>query len=333
MKVAPPPYWLQVVLRVLWPGVAVVLTALALPVIALGLLLWPVDRRLRLVRVTFLAIYFIWEDVGAVGQCLWLSARSPRGWSPTWVADHEAIIRDALDNFFRTARHWVGFRVDIDGTLDLGDEDAPVIVLSRHGGPADSLALAWLLTSHGGRVPRIVLAAGLLWDPGIAMVLRRLRAYFVPSRSGAGDDRTKGVTQLARRLAPRDALLIFPEGRNWTVHRQRAEVARLTEAGETERAERAGRWPWLLPHRPRGVQTLLTARPDAGVTVIAHTGLELLDSPLAIWRAIPFDREQGLRVRSWHYPPEEVPRDPDAIETWLDERWTQINDWIAGHHR
>lgn len=331
MKVGPPPSWLQVVLRLLYPPFAVLVTLAALPLMVLGALLWPIDRRLRLTRVTFLAVYFMWEDVGVLLHCLFLSVRTPTDRGERWVRQHEELVAHALDNFLRTAERWAGFHVVVEGELHLGDPSRPVVVLSRHAGPADSVALAWLLGHRGGRVPRIVLAAGLLWDPGLAMVLKRLKAYFVPSRTGAGDDRTQGMQRLADHLGPRDALLMFPEGRNWTVHRQEAEVARLSAAGESERAEQAALWRWVLPPRYRGVQTILAARPDADVTIIAHTGLELFDSPLDIWRGIPFGPDEGLLVRTTTYPAAEVPREPEAIVEWLDERWTEVNAWVEGH--
>ena len=331
MKIGPPPYWLQVLLRFVYPPVAVLVTVLAVPLMALGVLLWPLDRRMRLTRVVFLAVYFMWEDVGVMLHCLFLSVRTPRHRGERWIRQHEELVDHALDNVLRTAQGWVGFHVVLDGELDLGDPGRPVVVLSRHAGPADSIALAWLLTTLGRRVPRVVLAAGLLWDPGLAMVLKRLKAFFVPSRTGAGDDRTAGMLRLADNIGPRDALLMFPEGRNWTVHRQEAEVVRLAAEGETERAEQAALWRWVLPPRYRGVQTILAARPDADVTIVAHTGLELFDSPLDIWRGIPFGPDEGLLVRTVTYPATEVPRDPEAVVEWLDARWTEVNTWVEGH--
>ncbi len=333
MKIGPPPYWLQVVLRFVYPPLAVLVTVAALPLIALGVLLWPVDRRMRLARVVFLAVYFMWEDVSILVQCMWLRVRSPVDRGEDWIAHHEQLVAHALENFFRTAQRVVSFHVVADGEIDLGDPTRPAVVLSRHAGPADSLALAWIIAAKARRVPRVVLAAGLLWDPGLALVLRRLRAYFVPSRSGAGDDRTKGVADLARGLAPRDALLIFPEGRNWTMHRQQAGVEALRAEGEHERAEQAARWRWVLPPRQRGVQAILEARPDADVVVVAHTGLELFDSPGDIWRGIPFGPTEGLLVRTTTYPAGDVPRDPDEVATWLDERWTEVDAWVESHRR
>ena len=92
MKIGPPPYWLQVVLRFVYPPVAVLVTLLAVPLMALGVLLWPLDRRMRLTRVVFLAVYFMWEDVGVMLHCLFLSVRTPRHRGERWIRQHEELV-------------------------------------------------------------------------------------------------------------------------------------------------------------------------------------------------------------------------------------------------
>lgn len=329
MRMPRPPRAVQYLLQILYPVVGAFVTLLAAVVIPLGLLLWPLDRRVRLSRVMLLALIAMWEDIGIVVGCWWIWLKSLVVGRDRWVEDHEELIIQALDHIMTAAERLVGFRVEIDGELDWGDEGEPLVVLARHAGPADSLALAWLLTTRARRVPRIVLAAGLLWDPGVAIVLQRLSSYFVPSRSGAGDDRSRGVAELAASLGPRDALLIFPEGRNWTASRQTALVESLRAEGETERADEAERWPYVLPPRPKGVVTILEAQPRCDVMVAAHTGLELFSSPLDIWHAIPFSNR--LQVVGRTHQRADIPADPEGIATWLDEEWTEVNAWVASH--
>ncbi len=328
MRIPAPPRWLRLILQAIYPVFAVFATAIAVLLAPIAVLLWPIDRHFRVARVLILAVVFLWEDVGLVVQCWALRLRG----RADSIDDHEQLLVDTLDNIMRSARRWVGFHVDIDGTIDYGRPDRPLIVLARHAGPADSLALAWLLTSQARRIPRVVLAAKLLWDPGVAKLLERLEAYFVPSRSGAGDDRAKGVTDLAASLTTKDALLIFPEGKNWTPKRHAEEVSRLREIADEERAAEAASWQYVLPPRPRGVRSILAAQPDADVLVIAHTGLELLASPVDVWRAIPFTTNR-LLVRGRTFRREDVPTEPEQIDAWLDERWSDINDWVTGHVR
>lgn len=327
----PPPRWLRFVLQVVYPPLGAVVTLLALVVVPLGLLLWPLDRRLRLVRVMMLALVFMWEDIGLVVGCWWLWVRALFLGRATWVEDHERLVVSALDHAMAAARRWVGFHVDLDGELDWGDDGEALVVLSRHAGPADSFALAWLLTTRAQRIPRVVLSDLLHWDPGTSIILRRLSSYFVPSHSGAGDDRSRGVAELAASLGPRDALLIFPEGRNWTPHRQEAFVRSLREAGEHARADEAEQWRYVLPPRPKGVVTILQTQPRCDVMVAAHTGLELIGSPLEVWRSIPFENRLLVRAETWERS--DIPDDTAGIEQWLDARWGEVDAWVGSHHR
>lgn len=331
MSIPPPPRWLRMVLQVVWPAVGAALTIVMVAVIPVGLLLWPVDRRLRVVRVMMLALVAMWEEIGLVVRCWWLWLRALVVGRETWVEDHEEVVLDALEHVLAAARRWVGFQVEVEGEIDWGDDGEPLVVLARHAGPADSLAMAWLLAGHARRVPRIVLADALLWAPGVAIVLRRLASCFVPSHSGAGDDRARGVAELAASLGPRDALLIFPEGRNWTPARHEALVRSLREKGEVDRAEQAARWPHVLPPRPNGVVTILEEQTRCDVMVAAHTGLELLGSPRAVWRSIPF--ENRLLVRTWTWERADIPDDPEGARLWLDEQWGEVDAWVGSHHR
>ena len=324
-----PPVWLRLVLQAVYPLFGIVVSLLFVVVAPFLLLLWPWDRRLAILRCLFLAVYVMWEDIGLVVECWYLRLRSPRGTSPTWDADHLALIQRALDNVLFTAKRVVGFHIEIEGELTVGRPGHPLVVISRHAGPADSLAIAWLLASTAGRIPRIVLADAMLWDPGIAMVLQRLDSYFVPSRSGAGDDRTKGVAELAATLTRKDAMLIFPEGRNWTRDRHEDQVRRLREQGEPDRLTTAVARPWVLEARSRGVASIRQHAPEADVMVIAHTGLDMISGPAAVIRAVPFRNRLLLRGRTYHS--EDVPTDGDEVATWLEARWGEVNHWVDTH--
>lgn len=324
-----PPVWLRLVLQAVYPLFGIVMSLLFVVVAPFLLLLWPWDRRLAILRCLFLAVYVMWEDIGLVVECWYLRLRSPRGTSPTWDADHLALIQRALDNVLFTARRVVGFHIEIEGELTVGRPGHPLVVISRHAGPADSLAIAWLLASTAGRIPRIVLADAMLWDPGIAMVLQRLDSYFVPSRSGAGDDRTKGVAELAATLTRKDAMLIFPEGRNWTRDRHEDQVRRLREQGEPDRLATAVARPWVLEARSRGVASIRQHAPEADVMVISHTGLDMISGPAAVIRAVPFRNRLLLRGRTYHS--EDVPTDGDEVATWLEARWGEVNHWVDTH--
>ena len=76
----------------------------------------------------------------------------------------------------------------------------------------------------------------------------------------------------------------------------------------------------------------MSARPDADVLILAHTGLEWLVSPRQIFMAIPL-HEHPFLIRGWTFTPEERPSDPDEIAAWLDEQWDVVNDWVASHQQ
>lgn len=328
--VPPPPLAVRRVMHVLWPLVVVVLTACALPVLVLGSVLAFVDRRARLLRVTGMTVLLMWVDIRLLVGCWRLWFASPRKDSPTWQADHEALLVASLDEAMALARKWVGFEVVLDAPMWLGDEDVPLLSYARHAGPADSIAIAWLLARTAGRMPRVVLAEALRWDPGIDTILGVLHSYFVPSASGAGDDRTRGVVGLAEHLTERDSLLLFPEGQNWSPTRRQRVIERLLSAGQLGRARKAERLRSVLPPKTRGVVATLTARPDADVMIIAHAGFGRLTSPGDIFRAVPF-RDRPFLVRTWTFAAAELPHDPAAIEAWLEAQWVEVDAWISAH--
>ena len=207
-------------------------------------------RVLRVIWPLMAALVTVWLDLQLLLGCWRLRLADPRGTSDTWIEDHEVLMLDVLDTAIRLGRKWVGFEVVLDAPMDLGDPEAPLIALSRHAGPADSVAVAWLLYRTGGRLPRIVLAAALRWDPGIDLILTRLGSSFVPSRTGAGEDRVGRVRGLAASLDEDDALLLFPEGQNWTPHRRRQLIEQLRAAGRWARLRQAERLRHVLPPNP-----------------------------------------------------------------------------------
>lgn len=334
MVIPPPPRWARLLVQIISLPFVAIMTALCVPLFVLAVLLWPIDRRLRAARVLALFLVFLWLDAGLVTGVFWiwlrLSWRREGRDSQAWRGEHEKLLLDALDGFMEHAARWVGLRVEFEEPVDFGSEQTPLLVFARHAGPGDSVVLAWLLSSYAERLPRIVLKDFLRWDPGIGALLYRLRAYFVPSRSGAGDDRAKPVRELARSLERMDALLLFPEGQNWTPSRWRATIRRFVEDGDLERAALSESWEHVLPPRPRGVVTAMAERPDADVMIVAHTGLEWLVSPWQIFRAIPL-HDHPFLLRAWTFAPSERPSDPDEIEAWLDAQWDVVNEWVGSH--
>ncbi len=324
-----PPMVLRRLGHVFWIPLAVVLTAVLVPFYLVGVLVALVARRMRLLRIVSFAMTYIWVDVGLVVGCwlLWVAQPLPSRDEILWRERHAALLAQALTLLSTASRSMLGYRVAVDA-CPVPASDAPLLVLSRHAGPGDSFSMVQLLLATFDRRPKVVLKEALQWDPGIDLLLNRLDCYFLPSSSGAGEDKVEAVRDLALSLEEREALLIFPEGGNWTPKRHERAVRWLRRNGEVQRAAEAAELEHVLPPRPGGVVAILSARPDLDVVVIAHTGLDLLVSPWDIWEALPIDH-QPMSVHWWVTAAADVPRDPEGIVGWVDDVWADVDAWVA----
>jgi 1-acyl-sn-glycerol-3-phosphate acyltransferase len=301
-------------------------------VAAVAGLAWPLTRRRRLLRVALFAMLYLFADVCLVVGAAIIWSRWPvAAWrdEDRWNAAHVRLLRRALSLIMASAGLLFRFRVELEEPPDADKlQDRPLLVLARHGGPGDSFTLVELLLTRYHRQPRIVMKESLRWDPGLDVMLTRLGCFFLPSRSGAGEDLPGQLAEVASDLSGSDAMLIFPEGGNWTPRRHRRAVAHLRRSGRRDAAVTADRNPHVLPPRPAGVLACLAARPDLDVVVVAHTGLDDLVSPAQMWRAIPLTA-RPMTVRWWHEPAAGIPADPADRFRWLQVQWTILDSWIG----
>ena len=124
------------------------------------------------------------------------------------------------------------------------------------------------------RRPRVVMKATLQLDPSLDIVANRVPNAFLhrrspaPAGSAAGGrpqaDHIRQIRRLAAGLGGRDALLLFPEGGNWTPLRWRRGIERLRRGGHAKLAERAAAMPNLLPPRTGGAFAADRRLPDRG---------------------------------------------------------------------
>jgi 1-acyl-sn-glycerol-3-phosphate acyltransferase len=247
---------------------------------------------------------------------------------------HYAVVRRFLDALFRGAERTYGLRVEVEEPDLTGEEllaraSRPVIVLSRHAGPGDSFLLIHQLLSVYGRRPRVVMKATMQFDPSLDILGNRLPNVFIQHRQTGDSIFTDQIERLARSLDANGALVIFPEGANWTPNRWRRGIRRLEHAGRRDLAERARDMPNLLPPRPGGALAAIAACPDADVIFVAHAGLDTISSIGDVWRRFPVD--QVIRARWWRVLSEQVPRDADheAQVQWLYQWWERIDTWIT----
>jgi 1-acyl-sn-glycerol-3-phosphate acyltransferase len=264
-----------------------------------------------------IALFLLWVATG-----FGLAIRSP--WSQRV---HYALLGGALKVLESEARRVLRVRIVNDGATPDDVHGRPLVVLARHAGAGDSFLLVHLLANRYQREPRIVLKALLQWDPALDVLLNRLPTHFV----GGGTTRPQVelVADLATGLDDNDAFVIFPEGGNFTVHRRRRSIDFLREHGFDDKADAAERMSNVLAPRVSGTVAALTTAREADVLVVAHTGLEHLNSVKAFWRYLPMDTE--IRVHWWQIPDAEVPRDPVGIASWLFGWWRIVDDWVEAH--
>lgn len=317
----------RVIIDPLWPFVALALAAIFAVVALLAAIVAPLTPRRRLLRLAMFGLSYLALDVALLLGCFVLWLRPGRA---QWDEDHCRLLRWALDRLYDACHRFLGFEVRVEDSPIERPPPGAVIVLARHAGPGDSFALVRLVLTRYRRRPRVVVKAALQWDPGVDVVLNRLSGYFVPSHSGAGEDVADKLSDLAAGLGQYDALIIFPEGGNWTPRRQRRAVRHLWRVGRRRAARHAERMPRVLPPRPAGTLACLGARPDAHVVVVAHTGLDTLVNPGQVWRALPL-RDRPMRVSWWCVAPPESVDQPDSAEDWLDRQWRRVDDWVSAH--
>jgi 1-acyl-sn-glycerol-3-phosphate acyltransferase len=325
----PHPLIRRLVVDPLWVPVAVALAGLFLLVACVSVIVAPLATRRRVARLALFGALYVLVDASLLAccACLWLAHPVPSRRGERWADAHAALLRRTLMLLVAAARPLFGFRVNVEELpAPQSLTGRPVLVLARHGGPGDSFAIVELLLSRLHRRPVIVLKDVLQWDPGLDVVLSRIPACFLPAR-GTGRDLPGRIAAAARGLGERDAMLLFPEGGNWTPRRHRNALARLWARGRRSAAARAAANRHVLPPQPAGVLACLGARPDLEVVVAAHTGLEDLVSAADIWRALPVTG-RPMVMRWWQLPAADLPVDPDTRADWLDVQWAVVDSWI-----
>ncbi|WP_237405085.1 1-acyl-sn-glycerol-3-phosphate acyltransferase [Actinacidiphila reveromycinica] len=202
----------------------------------------------------------------------------------------------------------------------------PLIVLVRHAGLGDSFLLLQILLTEAGLRPHTVLKRTLRVDPCLDVLLGRVPHCFVPPASGTAVD---GIARLAAGLGPGDALVLFPEGGNFTPRRHRRGIEMLRRRGLYRRAARASRLHYVLPPRDGGALAALAAAPTADVVFVTHAGLDVIDSPRTAWSSLPLERV--VRAHWWRIPAAEIPRSEEARSDWLLTQWERVDRWTAAH--
>lgn len=339
MTLPVPPRWVRrlLIAPVVWfVSGWLLLVAAPFGVIVLLLVSYRLPGWLKPLRVLgFAAVYLACEFVGlTVLLLLWLGSGFGRLLHrDTFQRLHYGLMKRVLDVLFAFGRRFFALRVVTAGPVLPGvhdeptEQDRPLIMMSRHGGPGDSFLLMRELLSWSGRRPRVVLKDTLTLDPLIDCLLHRVPAQFICPNPADPEAATRAISRLAATMGPADALLIFPEGGQFTPRRRVTAIDRLRSRGHAGAAVRAEALTTFLPPRPAGVSAAIAARPDADVVVIAHSGLEQLATVRDLWHQIPVAKT--LHVAWRRFPPGSVPTGVPALSSWLFDRWDEMQTWVT----
>ena len=285
--------------------------------------------RMRLLRVMWMAAVYLFLEAVALVVLFALWVGSGFGWKlrgPVFQRVHYVLTGRYLRILYGQAKWALRVKVAIEGpTPDIAGPGRPELVFSRHAGPGDSFLLIHALVNWFDREPRIVLKAALQWDPVIDVMLNRLPSRFITVRNR--DTAEQEIAKLATGLDDNDALVLFPEGGNFTPARRIKAIDRLKQLGLHAMAARAERMRNVLAPRPGGTLAALDAAPEAGVVLVAHTGVDRLLSLRDVWRALPL--ETTITMRWWNVDGDEVPQGEEARVEWLFGWWSRIDKWIS----
>ena len=332
-----PPRWVRRL--VLWPLPVVIvwlyLLAVPLLLIIAAVLSYRLPGKLRLVRsIGLLTVYVATEAVVVVaGLALWIRfGFGTRLRSDRSIAAHYRLLELALRVLVSMGRRLFVLRIDERSTRSTGGDlaswpDEPLVVMSRHAGPADSFLLLHEVMSSHRRRPRIVAKGLLQLDPAFDILLNRLPNEFISNVPGQSAAAIAGIERLAADMVDGDALVIFPEGGNFTEARRIRAIDRLRRDGHEAAADRASELRNVLPPRPAGVRAALGAAPGAGAVFVAHTGLDDIATVGDLWFAMP--DHKTLHVQSYVVPSELVPRTPSDQDEMLYLAWHGIDEWIG----
>ena len=208
----------------------------------------------------------------------------------------------------------------------LSSRRGPVIVFSQHAGEGDSLLVLHELLVRHRRRPRVVLHEALRLEPLIDILGHRLPNRFVDPRGG---DTEGEIAAMAADLGDEDALLIFPEGGNFSPTRRQRAIDRLRRAGHAEEAAWASQMRHVAAPRPGGALAAIAAAPHADVVFIGHAG-----TPVGIrelWRRMASG--QTVQMRLWVAPAGDIPAGHDERIDWLFHWWRTLDAWVDERRR
>jgi len=236
---------------------------------------------------------------------------------------HYALMRGWLRCLSCAAIQLLGLRIEIVDRAE--PRPGPILVFGRHAGPGNSLMMTRTLMLAFRRRPRVVMIADLQWDPVVDVMCHRLPSLFIERSQRF----VEAIGDLARGMDDDEALVLYPEGHDFTEKLRLRAIAHLRKEGHLAEAEQAKEMERVLPPRHKGPLAAILAAPEADVVMFAHTTLEELGTLRHLYRRLPLTRP--VKARYWRIPAAEVPHEQEALIAWLFKWWETIDDWIEEH--
>jgi 1-acyl-sn-glycerol-3-phosphate acyltransferase len=283
----------------------------------------------RPLRAAGLVVSFAAHHLVATIACLGLWLGSGLGWrlgTPRVRDAHYAVMRWFVSGVYRDIVRIARVEVAVEETEAareaLDSTDRPVLVLSRHAGEGDTLLVIHELVCRHRLAPRVVMHHALQLDPLIDALGNRLPNRFVDPRGG---DTEHEIAAMAGELGDGSALIIFPEGANFSEQRRVRAIERLEAAGHDAAARWAREIHHLSPPRPGGTLAAIGAAQGADILIMGHVGFPT--GIADVWRHLP--EHQTIEVGVWHLPPSSVPDGRDEQISWLFDRWRALDAWVG----
>ncbi|HWE09743.1 MAG TPA: 1-acyl-sn-glycerol-3-phosphate acyltransferase [Solirubrobacteraceae bacterium] len=314
-----------------WLVVSSVCLLLSPLVLAAGEIAAALMRRPQPKILARLVIEYFARELLILVACggLWLI--SGCGWrihAPRLQRAHYGLLRWFVHGLSSRVRELLDIRVETEPSEEAFRAlrtDRPLLFFSRHAGPGDTVFLTDVLMTRYDRLPSIVFKDALTLDPCVDLLGHRL-PHAVLDTSDAAECEER-IRDAAARLGPRGALMLFPEGGNFTPERRRRSIRKLWRKGLSAEASAAEKMSNVMPPHPAGALAALKGNPDSDVIFGAHTGLGLAAFPRDLWRHPPIGRT--LTTRMWRVPAAERPDDPDRQGEWLYDWWKRIDAWVG----
>jgi len=299
------------------------------PLLALvALIASPFTGGLRPLRLLAILEACVAYHLGATLAVFGLWIASGFGWKlrrEPMVRAHYALMRWFVGGIYRVATRMAKVVVvfeESEATHDLlSGKRGPVVLLSRHAGEGETLfVLHELLTRHD-RGPRVVMHERFKLDSMIDALGERLPNRLVDRRGG---DTEVEIAAMAEELEDSGALVIFPEGRNFSEETRRRGIERLEQGGWHKQAAAAKEMTHVSAPRPGGTLAAIEAAPHCDVVIMAHDGFPT--GLREVWELLP--EPQTIEVRLWHEPASAVPGGREEQIDWLFSWWRTLDSWV-----